>query len=358
LELAALTFSRRLAALGHTISAFFRRDGDLLPVYRGFCRDVFVLNTLRVAGPFAEELLAVRRSKTPKVVYGHQAQRIFQLWLLSVITGSPCVCHLHLPPQKMNRMNLFGLRHTDLFIAVSRATADGWASELGIPTEKIEVIRNGVDTERFAPADNAEKKKEWGIDADCKVISFLGRLDQQKGIDVLIRAFALYVARTPTTNVCLLIAGAPVQQGNEYVESLRKLAEELVPGKVRFVGHMADSRRVYQASDLFVISSVWPDPCPLTISESMACGVPVLASRIGGIPEVLGEAFATHLFEPGNAHALAEKIGEFIDWRTSTPGLGNWCREKMEKEFAMGACVAKIEEALVRVAMGSSASFA
>jgi len=354
-EHAALAFSRGLARRGHRITAVFRREGELLPEYRQFCERVFVLTSAGAALRFAAALVTPGRAPRGAIVYGHHAGRSFELWALGVATRSRVVCHLHLPaPERLGRLTGFGLRRLDRFLAVSRATGDDWARRHAIRPSRITVVPNGVDVDRFVPAgDAAVAKTEYGLDPAEPVISFLGRLDRAKGPDLLIRGFAAFRAQHPGRRAALLIGGAPLWEGHGYLAELRQLAAESGAGPdIRFIGQVSDTRRFYQASDLFVLPSVWPDPQPLTLTESMACGVPALASRIGGIPEILGPDFPEHLFEPGRVDEIAARLGRFAEWRTHDPALGARCRRVAEQKFSLEACIDRVEAALGHCAAG------
>jgi glycosyltransferase involved in cell wall biosynthesis len=355
-EHAALAWSAGLARRGHDVVAVFRHRGELLAEYGRFCRGVFVLDSPAGLLRFLAGAMRPGRMRG-SVVYGHNPGRVLELWAVARLLRSACVCHLHMSsPDRLGGFGRLALRRPDLYLAVSRATAAEWARH-GIPPSRIEVVPNGVDTARFTPApDPAAAKAAYGVPPDHLVISFLGRLDRNKGPDRVIQAFAAFRAASPARPACLLVGGAPVQDGAPYLADLRRLASETgAGGDIRFVGHVADTRAFYHASDLFVLPSVWPDPQPLTLTESMACGVPALASRIGGIPEILGGAFPDHLVAPGDVGELAAGLGRLAGWRTQDPGLGARCRQVAESTFSLEVCVSRIEAALQRVRAGRAA---
>lgn len=347
-EIAALAFSSMLAKRGHAITAIFHHDGELIPEYQTFCDQVFVLKDAKQIGRCIAAV-GKRAWRSNLVVYGHHTGWIFALRLLASLMKARCVCHLHLPPpENMNVLARWGLRQTDLLIAVSSATRDAWARAYCISSSKLLAIPNGVDVLRFCPgSDDRAARAGYGLPPDCRVVSFLGRLDRQKGVDVLIRAFSLYRSQHPEQNAVLLIAGSAVLDGEIYMDELRVLAAKLGPAQVRFVGRVAEPVNFYHASDLFVLPSVWPEPHGLTLTESLACGVPVLASRMGGIPEILSADFPDHLFEPGDVDGLARKIAQLINWRMDSPQLGATCRNVAVSKFSLETCVDRIENNLL-----------
>jgi glycosyltransferase involved in cell wall biosynthesis len=248
----------------------------------------------------------------------------------------------------MNVLARWGLRQTDLFLAVSCATRDAWAQAYGISPSKMRAIPNGVDVVRFSPASDCRAAKtEYGLPPDCRVVSFLGRLDRQKGVDVLIRAFGFYRRQHPEQNAYLLIAGSAVLDGEKYVDELRDLAAEIGIDCVRFIGRVTDPVKFFRASDLSILPSLWPEPYGLTLTESLACGVPVIASRTGGIPEILAADFPAHLVEPGDVDGLALKITQLVNWRMDLPQLGATCRNVAVSKFNLETCVDRIEKELL-----------
>jgi len=355
IEIAALAFSSTLAKLGHAVTAVFRHDGELIPEYQAFCEHVYVLRNAKEIGLCIVALGKLARREN-LVIYGHQTGWIFAMRLLANLLRVPCACHLHLPPpDKLNVFAKWGLRHTDLFLAVSRATGDAWAQAYRIRPSQLRVIPNGVNVATFSPAaDDRASKAEYGVPPDCRVVAFLGRLDRQKGVDVLIRAFGQYRRQHPDHDTCLLVAGSAVLDGAKYIAELHELAAEIGSDRVRFVGRIAEPARFYHAADLLVLPSVWPEPHGLTLTESLACGVPVLASRIGGIPEILAADFPEHLCDPGDVDGLARKIAQFVNWRATAPQLGAACRQVAATKFSLETCVGRIEQELALLVGASS----
>ncbi len=167
-------------------------------------------------------------------------------------------------------------------------------------------------------------------------------------METLIKAFAL-LAKTGNS-ARLLIAGKPVTQGEEYKKSLEQLVTDLgIEKDVDFLGYVADTTFVYQTSDATVLPSLWSEPFGRTVIESMACGTPVVASRTGGIPEILTGEFQSSLFETGNEQYLADTLNRIINWRDKDPQLGERCREHVLSKFTLDKMVDGIEKVLLKV---------
>jgi glycosyltransferase involved in cell wall biosynthesis len=266
----------------------------------------------------------------------------------------PFVCYLHIPPPKIPpstfaewQWNL-GVKGVQQFIAVSNQTKLDWVKS-GFSEEKIEVVYNGINLAAYKPSVSLSAiRKEWNIPEDIRVISYVGRLDKEKGLETLIKAFALLLKNG--VNARLLIAGKPLLQGEEYKKSLDQLATDLgIEKYISFLGHVANTTSVYQVSDVTVLASRWSEPFGRTIIESMACGTPMVASRTGGIPESLTGEFQNGLFEPENEQDLSDTLSRIMNWRDKDPKLGERCREHILSKFTLEKMVDAVEKVLLKV---------
>jgi glycosyltransferase involved in cell wall biosynthesis len=118
---------------------------------------------------------------------------------------------------------------------------------------------------------------------------------------------------------------------------------------VDFLGYIANIVSIYQISDVTVLPSVWSEPFGRTIIESMACGTPVVASRTGGIPEILTGEFESSLFEPKDERDLADKLNTIMNWRDTNTQLGERCRNHVLSKFTLDKMVDGIERVLLKV---------
>ena len=174
------------------------------------------------------------------------------------------------------------LRNADGVIAVSGALKQSMV-QLGIPERRISSIPNGVDTEKFYPMSKEQARRELGLQCSRLLLS-VGNLTPNKGFDLLIGAFPMVAEKLDEEDVRLAIVGdGPFR--NELEAMISRLRLE---GRVHLVGAVphAKLRLWYSAADVFCLASHregWPN----VILESLACGTPVVATRAGGIPEIL-----------------------------------------------------------------------
>lgn len=197
----------------------------------------------------------------------------------------------------------FPIKFADIVIAISEAAARQ-ALKSGYPPEKVIIVRSGIDTGFFEPFDGARKqmRDRLGLEEKEFVVVAVGRLIKGKGQDLLLRSIANL---EPSTRPTLLLVG----DGDER-KQLEKLAVELgVEQKVKFLGFQKDIRSILWAADVFVHSpTTFPEGLSVAILEAMAAGLPVIATPVGGIPEIVRHGETGWLVPPNDATALAEAL--------------------------------------------------
>jgi glycosyltransferase involved in cell wall biosynthesis len=174
--------------------------------------------------------------------------------------------------------------------------------ELGVPGSRVEVLRNGVDLELFAPQDRAVARRELGLNAAGRLVLSVGWLIPRKGHDLAIRAAAAM------PEVTLLIVG----EGPE-ANTLKCLAERLGSSdRIRFLGSMPQERlaRVYSAADVLLLASS-REGLPNVVLEALACGTPVVATAVWGTPEVVAPQVG-RLVRDRTPAAIAGALGALL----------------------------------------------
>lgn len=341
---------------GHTITLLYLKEGDLLKQYGNFCTELVKVNGFRIERKniikslqnFVVDTIKIKTTKD-SIVYSNQYHDSFFAYTLALTKNIPFVCHLRLPQPTTKKLGFqwgIGMQGAKRLIAVSKQTKLDWI-EQGLKEDKIDVVYNGIRTEKFQPSDKISLlKKEWGIAEDVKIISYVGRLDKEKGLEILIKGFSLLLKTG--NNAKLLIAGKPLNQTEEYKKSLEQLALELgVGNSVKFLNHLINPTPLYQISDVTVLPSLHSEPFGRTIVESMACGTPVVASRTGGITEILTGEFASMLFDPGNPQDLAETLNSVLHSKNLDFQLSAKCRQHILDNFNVDRMVDGIEKILL-----------
>ena len=200
----------------------------------------------------------------------------------------------------MNRARLL-TRWTDGFIGVAQAHGRHLIETEGFPAEKVHVIPNGVDVERFNPMHNGEAvRRELGIAATAPVIGIVAALRPEKNHDMFLRAAKIVRDRIPEARF-LIVGDGPER------EALVQLTRELDLGDaVHFLGNRSDVPEILAALDVFALTSRI-EANPVSILEAMASGKPVVAPRVGSIDESVSDGETGFLTEPGNVQQVADR---------------------------------------------------
>jgi glycosyltransferase involved in cell wall biosynthesis len=227
-------------------------------------------------------------------------------------------------------------RQTTRFVAVSK-TVQRWAQEyLKIDQGRIDVIYNGADPKRFKAlqVDRGTVLAELGLDPTSFVLLTVGRLSEQKGQSFLIEAGARLVSRGH--KIQLLLAGDGPDRS-----SLEAAARSLgVP--THFLGWCDDVERLYQVADIFVLPSLW-EGLPLALLEAMVSGVPVVATEVSAMPEVVQHEVNGILVPPGDVDALAAAVERLIVDGQLRNKLGRAALVTAEERFAVDQMVRAYE---------------
>jgi len=345
LERTQLTTCRELAARGHTVDLIYVSAGDFTEDWREFAGAmVSTSGTLpRRSAPITSTLgvlravLAARRLR-PDVLYVYRYWDLPYATIVSRLFDAPIVFHLCLPvPAHLPRWLRPSLKSVNSTLAVSKDTASRWVGT-GLRDDRITVVITGIDTDRFSPADEAARlatRRELGLPPESLLLLYTGRIDREKGVDVLVKA--CHLAAVDIANLHLIVAGGPSlgadpRDSERYAAELREIAGDL---PVTWLGPQKDVVPLIQTADLAVVPSLWPEPLPRAILEPLACGVPVVASKTGGNPEILCGWLSEYLVDPGDEVAFAASITSTVDWRLRDPELGLRCRHEAEERLTL-----------------------
>ena len=197
------------------------------------------------------------------------------------------------------------LRKANGWTAPSNDLADTIAKEVGIPRGKIEVIPNAMDADFFHP--DAIPRTS----TDNARILWVGRLDPGKGLDVLTAALPIIMANAPRARFSFVGGGRRRESGENTLDQLRAtFKDEIERGQIDVRGFVPDIDlpACYHESDIAVVPSLIYESFSYTCAQAMACGVPVVASRVGGIPETLANGECGVLVPPNDVDALANAV--------------------------------------------------
>lgn len=227
-------------------------------------------------------------------------------------------------------------RRTDRIVANCHSVRDVYLRRLDLPPQRILVIPNGL---QLQPADDdarAQLRAKEGLPDDALVFVTAGRLERNKAVDDLLRAFARLLTEVPQ-GYLIVLGGGP------ELAALAALADRLgVAERVIFLGQVADVAEVLDGADVFVFASLY-EGLPNAVLEAMSAGLPVVTTAVGGIPEVVSDGETGFLVPTRRPEELAERMLRLARDGDLRRRLGGAARERVG-EFTMERMVRSYEE--------------
>lgn len=319
-----------------------RQDVKIFEMKKGDRRE-FLL-PLKLARLFSKNRVDIIHTRNWGAVDGIAGARL---------VGIPVIIHgVHgrdaTDPDGCNRKRLFiqkGLSYfVDRYITVSRDLRNWLITKAGVQEKKVQTIWNGVDTVKFNPEGKDLVRSKYGYKDEDIVIGIVGRLDPVKDQQLLIKSFSLLTKNYPHL-ILLIIGDGPCREG------LEKMAKDLgLQNKVRFLGIRTDVPEVLKLLDIFVLPSII-EGISNTILESMATGVAVVATSVGGNPELVVDGETGYLVPKQDTIAMAKALEQYIENRKLIKSHGVSGRERIVREFSLDRMVAKYEETYIDLVM-------
>jgi len=235
------------------------------------------------------------RQVRPDVVLTNGTRTVMSAGLSARLTGTPFVVRAVAqisPP--------IPLRIAQLVICLSASMVQ-FARKCGVPAQRIQLIPNSVDTDSFCPDPQlrGQTRCKLGLGDDDLVLVLVGRVARGKGQRYAVAALSQVLGRLPNT-VLLIVGEGGLEQ--EVREQIARLGLE---SQVNMLGFRADPRPYYAAADVALVPSHWEEAAATVNIEAQAMGVPVIASRDGGLPEYIAEGETGLLVPPADAKSLA-----------------------------------------------------
>ena len=256
---------------------------------------------------------ARKRKVRPDLIHAHLGLNVFTAAVLARWLKVPLVTTMYGSDinygTEVRRGNmfrrwatLFGLRASRVVMGVSDALCRRVVA-LGIPSSRVVQIPNGFDEAKFFPMDKNEARRRLGLPLKGRIMLSVANLVPVKGVDILVDAFSR--SRSGAGDVALYCVG----DGPETEQLRAAVKTNGLEGKVFFVGQRGHSEIPLwmNACDLFVMASR-NEGWPTVLSEVLGCGRPVVATAVGGIPEIIRHDFLGELVEPERPEALADAI--------------------------------------------------
>jgi glycosyltransferase involved in cell wall biosynthesis len=274
-------------------------------------------------------------------------------FLLASPRVSKRVLHFHTPiSTRANGAFKSKANQADHVICNSEYIRSDFLGAVPYPRDKTSVVHNAVDL-RIIEGGDIELRARLGIEESKNLLLFVGQLSWQKGLIHLIHALSALSAIEG--NVALVVAGGsdlwqtindPIDRTtpsmSEYEMAVREAADGL---PVYFLGTVPTNelKNVYGAADIFICPSEWPEPFGMVNVEAMAAGKPVIASRIGGIPEIVEDGITGLLVEPASPAALACAINRLLADKSLRQKMGEAGYERACAHFNWERVLAEID---------------
>lgn len=285
-------------------------------------------------------LLRLLRRERVDILHGHLFGSNLWACLLGRLSGVPViVCHEHMWAFDGSRARMWAerwliARWSSAFVAVSEAGLRSMVELERIPRQDVVLLRNGV--ERLQPGDAEKVRRELGIAAGQPVVLSTGSLRPEKAYEVLIDAAARLVGSSSRPRI--LIAG----EGPERPRLEALITDLGLSGVVTLLGTRSDIPDLLAAADLAVCCSDF-EGGPLSVIEYMGAGLPVVATRVGGLPELVHDAENGVLVPPRDPDDLAEAIAGLLGDAERRRRMGEAGRSLRDREYGSDVFIGRLE---------------
>jgi glycosyltransferase involved in cell wall biosynthesis len=309
---------------------------------------IIYLNKSKFSPATLPALLGVIRRLKPDLLHLHGYGAGTFGRIAARIAGLPAVVHEHFVDphiplyQQVAEAMLKSLATQT--VAVSRSVKEFCVAKRRIDPDRISVIYNGVPLDQFvplAPEAAAAHRRALGVPEGTKIVGFVGRLHEQKGVEFLVKAVPKVLEAHPNTRFVIVGDGA-------LWDELHAMAGELgIAENVLFTGFREDVRAILSTFDIIVIPSLY-EGTPLTVFEAMALCNPIVATPVDGLGEVLADQRTALLIPPRDAAAVADAVSRLL----ADPGLcrklSENCREERHR-FDISATVQQMQDLYDRI---------
>lgn len=231
------------------------------------------------------------------------------------------------------KLQRFVVSRANFLIAVSNDVKESLIKHLGAHPNKVSVITCGVDTRSFLPLEKEKKRTELGIPEDSKVILYVGKLNHGKGVDLLLEC-----AKRMQEAYFILIGEGKIRASYK---------------NCRFVDPQPNHTlaKWYSAADVFLLPSR-SEGTPVVVLEALSCGIPVVASKVGGIPDLIKDGETGYLIEPENVDMFEEKLRDLLENAEKRRQMGLRGRKDMIENYDSLKIAERIKQIYEKVLAG------
>jgi glycosyltransferase involved in cell wall biosynthesis len=330
-----LTLARAMRSRGHQVRIVAL--APLGPMGLEARRDGLAIESLelrRRPGDLARILRLARmlRDWRPDVLHSHMVHANLLARALRLLTRVPALISTIHSINDGGRLRMTAYRLTnplvDRFTIISRLAAERYVGIGAVPASRLEVIPNAVDTDHFRPRPEARgpMRAELGLGDEFAWVA-VGRFEEAKDYPTMLAAFVAHAAVGSRSRL-LLVGKGSLQSNVEATVRAHGLGE-----RVSFLGVRRDVPQLLSAADAYLLSSAW-EGMPVVLLEAAAVGLPIVATRVGGVPEVVEDGVTGFLVPPGDPASLAAAMQRLESLTpASRLAMGARGRELVERSY-------------------------
>jgi glycosyltransferase involved in cell wall biosynthesis len=308
---------------------------DEVPTHHGLLRNKYDLRVL------PRLIWLLRRRKIDAIVTVGAGDKMFWGRLAARQLRLPVIISaLHSTgwPDGVGRLNRMLTPITDAFIAVAASHGKYLVEREGFPAERVAVIANGVDTQKYAPmSDATEVRRELGIASDAPVVGIVAALRPEKNHELFIEMARRVVSQLPAARF-LIVGDGPCRADLE-----RRCREMSLESNVLFVGSRNDVPRLLAATDVFALTS-HNEANPISILEAMSVGLPVVSTNVGSIHEAVSDGITGNLVPAGNGELLAARVLGLLTDLRKRRAMGTAARNSVVDAWSIESMVSGYEQ--------------
>ncbi|NQT46803.1 MAG: lipopolysaccharide heptosyltransferase II [Candidatus Omnitrophica bacterium] len=295
---------------------------------------VYSKNPIIMASLIKEVIRVIRRENI-QIVHARSRVPAWIGFFAARMTHTPFITTAHGAYKSPYFSRVMGWGRT--VIVASRAMADHMHNNFDVPLDKISLIPRGVQLDDFIFSPSKEQKGK------AFTIGMASRITPLKGHSQFLKAVSIVARKIPTFKV--LIAGDAPANKRHYIEELRLLVRRYgLTGIVEFLGHQENIPAFISQLDLFVSSTTTPEAFGRTIVEAMACGVPVVATKVGGVVDIVEDGVNGILVPPADPTSMADAIMRFHNDKEAAGSMVRSARKKVEEEYTLDKMAQRTEE--------------
>ncbi|MDW3022121.1 glycosyltransferase family 4 protein [Ligilactobacillus salivarius] len=283
----------------------------------------------------SNEIVKLLKNKKIDIIHANTTAVLEGIYLKKKLKCK-LIWHVHeiiLKPAIINKTISYLIgRYADKCVAVSKAVKKHLIDSKFVDEDKVEVIYNGVDTERFNP--NVENKylyKEWNIPDEAIKVGMIGRVNAWKGQNDFLDAAEGLLKKY--SNLYIFIVGSAFAGEEWRVDELKKkIADSQNKDRIIFSEFRTDTPEIHSFFDVLVLPSTNPDPLPTVVLEAMGCGTPIVGYNHGGVTEMVINGETGLLAEVKNSKDLGRKIQQALE--SDYKLMGQKARDRAVKNFS------------------------